>query len=90
MGAFPRSCPSPLAARARALLAAGALIALGPGCRLAGPGADITIGQTLLELTDAVNSLRFELGVMQDQMDSLRVVVARQDSAIARLSRAAP
>jgi hypothetical protein len=85
MGATrPRSTAS-----VRALVAA-ALLVLGPGCRLAGPGADVTIGQTLLELTDAVNSLRFELGVMQDQVDSLRVVVARQDSAIARLRASAP
>lgn len=45
------------------------------------------MGQTVLELTEAVNALRFETGVMQEQIDSLRLRVARQDSAIARLSR---
>lgn len=62
------------------------LFTAGSGCQMPGPGNDVTIGQTVLELGEAVNALRFEAGVMQDQIDSLRSVVARQDSAIARLS----
>ena len=47
------------------------------------------MGQSVLELGEAVQALRFEVGVMQDQVDSLRAVVVRQDSAIARLARSA-
>lgn len=63
------------------------LLAASAGCQLSTPGSQLTVGQTVLELTEAVSALRFEASVMQDQIDSLRAVVARQDSAIARLSR---
>lgn len=77
------------APRRRALLALPvALLATGVGsCRLTNPAAEVTMGQTVLELTEAVNALRFETGVLQEQIDSLRLRAARQDSVIARLSR---
>jgi hypothetical protein len=77
--------------RAATVLALAALLAFGAAsCRVTNPASEITLGQTVVDLTEAVNALRFETGVMQDQIDSLRVVVTRQDSAIARLSRQAP
>ena len=60
-------------------------LALG-GCGVTTPATDATLGQTVIEMTDAVNALRDETSMMQAQIDSLRTVVARQDSAIARLS----
>lgn len=67
--------------------AAAALLVLAAGsCRVANPATEVTLGQTVVDLTEAVNALRFEAGVMQEQVDSLRARVARQDSAIARLS----
>ena len=59
------------------------------GCQLPNPERDGALGQSVLELGEAVQALRFEVGVMQDQVDSLRAVVVRQDSAIARLARSA-
>lgn len=75
--------------RRRTLLTfpAALLVLVGASCRLTNPAAEITMGQTVIELTEAVNALRFEAGVMQEQIDSLRLRAARQDSAIARLSR---
>ena len=80
--------PAPRGRRASLALVLAALLAAGVGsCRITNPENELTLGQTVLDLTEAVNALRFETGVMQDQIDSLRAVVGRQDSAIARLSR---
>ena len=72
------------------VLFAGALVMTTAGCGGVSPSAtDVNLGQTVMEITDAVNALRDESAVMQAQIDSLRGVVARQDSAIARLSNLA-
>ncbi len=76
-------------ATAAVFIVPAVVLALG-GCQGTGtPGTDVTLGQTVLEMTDAVNGLRDQTSVMQAQIDSLRGVVARQDSTIARLSVAA-
>ena len=46
-------------------------------------------GQALVELSDAVNDLRRENSVLQEQIDSLRVVVARQDTMVRNLANLA-
>jgi hypothetical protein len=57
------------------------------------PGAastDSTLGQTVLDLGDAVNALRQESALLQEQVDSLRTQVARQDTLIRRLTAVVP
>ncbi|HUF26348.1 MAG TPA: hypothetical protein VMM18_05130 [Gemmatimonadaceae bacterium] len=50
------------------------------------PGADIATGEMILGLTDAVEDLRMETSILQDQIDSLSVEITRQDSLIRRLA----
>ena len=75
--------------RSHALVAVGALLVVGSSCEIRNPGTQAELLQTVNEIGDAVNALRQDTGAMQDQIDSLRVVVARQDSLITRLSTAA-
>ena len=63
-----------------------ALFVVGSSCQVRNPASQAELLQTVNEIGDAVNALRQDTAVMQDQIDSLRLVVARQDSAIARLS----
>ena len=51
--------------------------------------ADINTGQALLELGDAITALREETSLLQQQVDSLRLVVARQDSTVRRIANLA-
>lgn len=69
------------------VLGAG-LLALGSCIR--DPTAGANLGQTVVEIGDAVRVLQQETAVMQDQVDSLLHVVARQDTLIKRLSGIAP
>ena len=81
-----RSLPS--TARHRATLAAGVLLALsisGGGVAM-DPTENVTTGEAILGLSDAIMGLREEDAMLQAQLDSLRAVVARQDSTIARLA----
>ena len=66
-----------------------ALVALVPGCvgGIGQPG-EISQGELLLELSETINDLRAHDAIVQEQVDSLRAVVARQDSTIARLAAA--
>ena len=77
---------APLAARARRALLLGALSS---AAACGGPASNVDAGQALLDLGDAVNQLRQDNAVLQAQIDSLRGVVARQDTIIARLANAA-
>ncbi len=77
----PRSARS----RAAAVLAvAGA--ALSGGC--ATPNSLTAMQGQLLEAADAVNDIRVNMGAMQEKLDSLTIVVAKQDSTIERLANA--
>ena len=55
------------------------------GCGV-NPSADPGAAEAIVELGDAVNSLRQDNALLQSQIDSLRVQVARQDTLIARLA----
>ena len=46
----------------------------------------VVTGEAILGLSDALMGLREEDAMLQAQLDSLRAVVARQDSTIARLA----
>ena len=74
-----------LAPTVLALLLASAIVS---GCRPT-TDADINTGQALLELGDAITALREETSLLQQQVDSLRSVVARQDSAVRRMANLA-
>lgn len=71
-------------------IASAAVIMLGLGSCIRDPTANVSLGQTVLEIGDAVRELQQETAVMQDQVDSLVKVVARQDTLIRRLSGIAP
>ena len=51
--------------------------------------ADISTGQMLVELSDALNAIRHDNALLQAQIDSLRTEVARQDTLLTRLAGAA-
>lgn len=74
--------------RARVTFAAALTLATGAaGCGVAmDPTENVTTGEAILGLSDAVMGLREEDSMLQAQLDSLRAVVARQDSTIARLA----
>ena len=78
-------------ARSLAALAAGAALVLAPAaCTVAGPSAaDISTGQMLVELGDALNGIRQDNAILQAQIDSLRTEVARQDTLLTRLANLA-
>ena len=64
------------------------LLLLASACRPASQ-EDMSTGQALVELSDAVNDLRRESSVLQEQIDSLRVVVAQQDTLVRNLANLA-
>lgn len=48
--------------------------------------ADVAISEQIIQLGDGLNDLRQENAEIQAQVDSLRVVVARQDTVIRQLA----
>jgi hypothetical protein len=48
--------------------------------------ADVNTAQQLVDIADAMNALRNENAILQEQLDSLRTVTARQDTIITRLA----
>ncbi len=51
--------------------------------------AGINTAQALIELGDALNAVREEQSILQTQVDSLREVVARQDTVIRQIANIA-
>ena len=86
-----RASRSAVGARLRAwraaAVAAGALAAA--GCVQTPGGANATLGQSVVELGDAISALRQDNAVIQEQLDSLRLEVARQDTVIRQLANLA-
>ena len=72
-------------ARLPRVLAAAALPLLAAGC-LRDPNADANTAEVITALGDEVNALRQENGDLQTQLDSLRGVVARQDTVLRQLA----
>ncbi len=64
------------------------LLLLAAACRPT-TQADINTGQALIELGDAIAGLREETSILQQQVDSLRLVVARQDSTLRQVANLA-
>ena len=51
--------------------------------------AGINTAQALVELGDALNAVREEQSILQTQVDSLREVVARQDTVLRQVANVA-
>ena len=51
--------------------------------------ADVAMSEQIIQLGDGLNDLRQENAVLQQQVDSLRLVVAKQDTVIRQLANLA-
>jgi len=60
----------------------------GFGCSLPSRN-DLEVMQSVNDLGDAVSALRQDYGVLADQVDSLRIAIAKQDSLLRRLANLA-
>ena len=68
-------------------LGAIALVLVCSGCPAT--RADIAMSEQIILLGDGLNDLRQENAVLQQQFDSLSIVVARQDTVIRQLANLA-
>jgi septal ring factor EnvC (AmiA/AmiB activator) len=59
---------------------------LGMACARPDRAATVSTGQAIIELSDAINDVRQENATLQEQIDSLRTAVARQDTLVTRLA----
>jgi len=59
-------------------------LALSAGCR--SPQQDAYLVEQLRQMADELNAARQQTGDLQTQLDSLRLVVARQDTLLTRLA----
>ena len=83
---------TPPRARRRALPRAAAIAALAVlagSCTAPAQPGDISTGEMFVEISDALNIIRQENAMLQAQLDSLREVVARQDTLLGRVAAAA-
>ena len=51
--------------------------------------ADVAISEQIIQLGDGLNDLRQDNAVLQQQVDSLSLVIARQDTVIRQLANLA-
>lgn len=59
-------------------------LALAPGCR--SPQSDAYLIEQMRQMADELNASRQQTSDIQTQLDSLRSVVARQDTLLTRLA----
>ena len=91
LGSAPRRA-RPAASTSRAggrtlIFGAVAVLVLVSGCSFpAATSGDVSQGQLLLDMADALDGLRSQNADLQAQIDSLRVDVARQDSLLTRVA----
>lgn len=64
------------------LLVIGAVLAT--GCR--DPRAEANIAQAMLDVGTQISAMQQDYAILQHELDSLRTVVARQDTTISRLA----
>ena len=53
------------------------------------PRAEANVAQAMIDMGTQFSALQQDLGLLQSQVDSLRTIVARQDTMIVRLAAAA-
>lgn len=70
------------------VLAAAVCLVL-TACQAPQPQALEGLGESVLQLGDAVSALQQENAILQDQLDSLRLAVAQQDTALRRFANLA-
>ncbi len=76
--------------RVAARAAIGALTILSASaCNAVRPQRDPQVAQAMQDMSDEVSTLRQEHALLQAQLDSMRIVVAKQDSALRKLSNLA-
>jgi hypothetical protein len=80
--------PAP-ARRATHVVAAATLLATALAGCLRNPAADANAAQAIAEIADQLGAMQQDNAAMQDQIDSLRTVVARQDTVVRRLANMA-
>lgn len=73
--------------RLRAVVPA-CLVALFTGCSALG-GASPETTQALIDLGQGLNDLQQQVAILQEQSDSLRTVVAKQDALVRQLANLA-
>lgn len=78
----PTSIGSPMRLSA-CLLVAPLALALA-GCR--NPRTDANMADALMQMSAQLSSIQQDYSILQTQVDSMRLVVAHQDSVIARLA----
>ena len=85
-----RTHPLPATARTtrHAIGATLCLVSALSGC-LRNPSADAITAQALTEIADELGAMRQDNAMLQNQLDSLRVIVARQDTVVRRLANMA-
>lgn len=65
-------------------LALTATLACAVSCR--NPAADANMAEQMRQVGDELNAARQEAATMHDQIDSLRIAVARQDTLLRQLA----
>jgi len=70
--------------RAAAVLAIVIVCAACPASR-----ADVAMSEQIIQLGDGLNDLRQDNAALQQQVDSLRLIVAKQDTVIRQLANLA-
>ena len=66
-----------------------AVVLLVAACGAPATPGDVSTGEMFIEISDALNAIRQENAMLQAQVDSLREVVARQDTLLGRVAAAA-
>jgi hypothetical protein len=51
--------------------------------------ADIAMSEQIIQLGDGLNDMRQDYAALQEQVDSLRLIVARQDTVLRQLANLA-
>ena len=62
------------------------IVALAPIASCTNPAALADLNNQLEQAADAVNDIRMNLATMQSTIDSLTLVITKQDSSIAKLA----
>lgn len=82
-----RSYPRIIRGRTALVLAAASFAIT--SCQAVQPAAVEGLGESVLQLGDAVSTLQIENALLQEQIDSLRIAVARQDTALRQFANLA-